>query len=295
MRLFDAIIDANHRAVSGDASAVVHVHEYPDELPVVGLTCIDPRLNPMFPAVLGLPTDKFIWLRNAGNIVTGPASSTIRSIALACAVKGGREIAVIGHSDCQVGKTSAADLLEKLRRSGVDRQSLPQNLSEFFGIFSSERHNVIKAVEFIRKSPLIGPKVVVHGFLVDTGTGRLEWLVNGYQAIQEPAPAPAAAEKAEPVIGGPHASAAIGSSDFHAGEFKIGGPLSAIGGGDGQVGSTDTKIGDVATKAVPVTPVQSASVSAGPSDVPPVQAPPRRGIPVPPPIRPRIVWQRRRK
>ena len=295
MRLFEAIIDANHRAVSGDPSAVVHVHEYADELPVVGLTCIDPRLNPMFPAVLGLPTDKFIWLRNAGNIVTGPASSTMRSIALACAVKGGKEIAVIGHSDCQVGKTSTTELIERLRRCGVDRAALPPNLSEYFGIFASERHNVIKAVEFIRKSPLIGRKVVVHGLVVDTSSGRLEWLVNGYQAIEEAAPPSPEVEKAEPVIGGAHGSTAIGSSDLHAGGFKIGGSLSAIGGGDGQVGSSDAKIGDVATKAVPVSPVHSTPIVSDSSDVPPIQAPLRRSIPVPPPIRPRLVWQRKRK
>ena len=30
----------------------------------------------------------------------------MRSLALACAVKGGREIAIIGHTDCQIAKTT---------------------------------------------------------------------------------------------------------------------------------------------------------------------------------------------
>ena len=75
--------------------------DFTGELPVIALTCIDPRLNRLFPGVLGLPEEHFIWLRNAGNIITGPLSSTMRSLALACAVKGGREIAIIGHTDCQ--------------------------------------------------------------------------------------------------------------------------------------------------------------------------------------------------
>src|SRR6266487_824731 len=112
MRLFEAIIDANHRAIAGDASASLHPAEFADELPIIALTCVDPRLNRLLPAVLGVPGEQFIWLRNAGNIITSPLSSTMRSLALACAVKGGREIAVIGHTDCQVCKTTVMKLTE---------------------------------------------------------------------------------------------------------------------------------------------------------------------------------------
>jgi len=184
MRLFEAILEANHRAVAGDKDAGLHPDDFAAELPVVALTCIDPRLNPLLPAVLGVPAEQFISLRNAGNIITGPLSSTMRSLALACAVKGGREIAVIGHTDCQVCKTSTIALLEKFKQLGVERHLLPDNLNEYFGMFSSERQNVIKACDFIRSSPLIGPQVPVHGLIVDIETGKLEWLVNGYEKWQ---------------------------------------------------------------------------------------------------------------
>jgi carbonic anhydrase len=101
----EAIVDANHRAVVGDGNAGVHPDDFAEALPLAALTCIDARLNAFFPGVLGLPKEQFIWLRNAGNIITGTASSTMRSLALACAVKGAKEIAVIGHTDCQVAKT----------------------------------------------------------------------------------------------------------------------------------------------------------------------------------------------
>src|SRR5579871_3903043 len=106
MRLFEAIVDANHRAVAGDAKAGLHVADFENELPVVALTCIDPRLNALFPNVLGLPGDQFIWLRNAGNIITNSTSRTMLSLALSCAVKGGKEIAIIGNTYWQVGKTT---------------------------------------------------------------------------------------------------------------------------------------------------------------------------------------------
>ncbi len=192
MRLFEAIIDANHRAVAGDASAGLHPADFADELPVIALTCIDPRLNAFFPNALALPAEQFIWLRNAGNIIFDPMSSMMRTLALACAVKGGKEIAIIGHTDCQVGKTTTMQLLDKFKTLGVERSLLPDNLNDFFGLFGSERQNVIKACDIIRHSPLIGPKIPVHGLLLDTETGKLDWVVNGYQTLETAASHPVA-------------------------------------------------------------------------------------------------------
>src|SRR5436190_10281234 len=182
-RLFEAMIEANHRALAGDSQAGLHPSEYEDELPLVALSCIDVRLNALLPQALGVPPEQFIWLRNAGNIITGPTSSTMRSLALACAVKGGQEIVVIGHTDCQVGKTTTMQLIDRLKALGVERHMLPDNLTEFFGMFGSERQNVIKAAGYARQSPLIGPKVPVHGLLLDISSGKVEWLVNGYQEM----------------------------------------------------------------------------------------------------------------
>src|ERR1051325_7019520 len=187
MRLFEAIIDANHRAIAGDTTAGLNLADYADESPVVALTCVDPRLNALFPNVLGLPGDQFIWLRNAGNIVTNPLGSTMRSLALACAVKGGKEIVIIGHTDCQVCKTSTMQLIDRLGALGIQRHLLPNNLTEYFGLFGSERQNVIGATDLVRSSPLIGPRVPVHGLLVDISTGKLDWLVNGYQRLESTA------------------------------------------------------------------------------------------------------------
>jgi carbonic anhydrase len=183
MRLLEAIVDANHRAAAGDTNAGLHPTEFAGELPLVALSCIDVRLNALLPQALGVPPDQFIWLRNAGNIITGPNSSTMRSLALACAVKGGKEIVIIGHTDCQVGKTTTMQLIDRLKALGVERHMLPDNLTEFFGMFGSERQNVIKAAGFARQSPLIGPKVPVHGLLLDIQTGKVEWVVNGYQEM----------------------------------------------------------------------------------------------------------------
>jgi carbonic anhydrase len=198
MHLLEAILAANHRALAGDKSAGLRPSEYSACLPLVALTCIDPRLNRLLPEVLGISEEDFIWLRNAGNIITGPMSSTMRPLALACAVKGGKEIVIIGHTDCKVRQTTTLDLTDGFKRAGVERGRLPDNLNEFFGLFASENQNVIRAADFVRQSPLIGPEIPVHGLMVDIGSGKLDWVVNGYQALEsartaKPAPTPGTA------------------------------------------------------------------------------------------------------
>jgi carbonic anhydrase len=271
MRLFEAIVDANHRAIAGDATAGVRVAEFDNELPVIALTCVDPRLNALFPNVLGLPGEQFIWLRNAGNIITGPLSSTMRSLALACAVKGGKEIAIIGHTDCQVGKTTTMQLLEKLEAMGVKRHLLPENLNEFFGMFGSDRQNVIKSCNFARPSPLIGPKVPVHGLLVDIETGKLEWLVNGYQNWES-----MSSQWNEAVKSAGHTIDMMKSlTDFNIGEMKF---------PETKIGETVIKAEDWLAKKVEQMEIKSVAATPPPVAIPP--EPPK--IPVPPPIRPRM-------
>src|SRR6266850_8001422 len=150
MRLFEAIIDANHRALAGDQNAGLHPADFAEELPLVALTCIDPRLNRLLPSVLGVPEEQFIWLRAAGNIITDPLGAMMRSLALACAIKRGKEIVIIGHTDCLVGKTTTMQLIDRMRTLGIERHLLPENINEYFGIFASERQNVIKAADIVR-------------------------------------------------------------------------------------------------------------------------------------------------
>jgi carbonic anhydrase len=290
MRLFEAIIDANHRAVAGDASAGLRPAEFAEELPVIALTCVDPRLNAFFPNALALPAEQFIWLRNAGNLITGTLSSTMRSLALACAVKGGREIAIIGHTDCQIAKTPVMVLLDNLKELGVDRSRLPDNLNEFFGTFGSERQNVIKACDFARQSPLIGPKIPVHGLLLDTESGKLEWIVNGYETLAHAAP-PTMGKTSFGTMG------ALGAfKDFEMGVMKF----------------PEMKIGEAAAKTpvaqppqvriVTLTPEEAPEATAAqvqqfaeknwPKAPPPTLPPQRKKSPPPPPIQPRPKFPR---
>jgi carbonic anhydrase len=279
MHLFEAILDANHRAVAGDNSAGLHPAEFANELPIIALTCIDPRLNALFPNVLGIPAEQFIWLRNAGNIITSPLSSTMRSLALACAVKGGKEIAIIGHTDCHVCQTTTMVLLDKLKALGVERHLLPENVNEFFGMFATERQNVIKACALARSSPLIGPKIPVHGLVVDIETGKLEWVVNGYDAWQFPA-APVQHIFAKLTDAATRELGSGPMANFHFGEMKF---------PEMKIGEASSKIGAPETKPVPAPVAVMPPLPVPPSSVRPAKAS------LPPPLRPRIVPPRERR
>jgi carbonic anhydrase len=270
MRLLEAIIAANHRALAGDATAGLRPADFADALPLVALTCIDPRLNPLIPEVLGVPEEQFIWLRNAGNIITGPLSSTMRSLALACAVKGGHEIALIGHTDCLVCRTSVLQLTEQFRRLDVERAQLPENLNEFFGLFASERQNVLKAADFVRRSPLIGPRVPVHGLLVDITTGKLEWLVNGYETL--------AAATTSPPAAGPAAGPAL--AGFNPGEMKLGN--FSTGAGPVDANRWLAEVTTIGSHAPPAAPPESTPPP--PTEPPPIKRrfePKPKTIPLP--------------
>jgi carbonic anhydrase len=272
MRLIEALIDANHRALAGDANAGLHLADYADELPIVAMTCIDPRLSRLLPGAMGLPPESFIWLRNAGNIITDPLSSMTRSLSLACAVKGGKEIAIIGHTDCQVCKTSLAQLIAKYKEMGIERAQLPDNLTEYFAIFSDERQNVRESVDRVRKSPLISRLTPVQGLMVDIVTGKLEWVVNGYEALQRLGEQPAGLKF--PEIG-------IGST--------VDNLTNKIGSTIGEIRTAETKIGEVAAEvkelvagAKPVPPIPPAP--SRPPPIPQVRPASSRTLPVPPPI-----------
>ena len=275
MRLFESIVAANARTVAGQPQAGDALAASPADLPVAVLTCIDARLNQLLPEALGLPEAQLIWLRNAGNIITGPLSSTLRSLALACAIKGAKEIAIIGHTDCLAGHTTALELLDRLAKLGVDRHRLPQNLVEYFGLFATERQNVLRGVELVRVSPLIGPRIPVHGLLIDIRTGRLEWVVNGYQVL-ETAPAGKAGELFQKTEHSLDAFAQIGNAV--ADEWKL--PSAKIGELAQSVQDWLKKAEQIAATVESTVGAKSATgAGAAPT---PAQAPPTAA---PPPLR----------
>jgi carbonic anhydrase len=159
-------------------------------------------------------------------------------------------------------------LLDKLQALGVDRRHLPESINDFFGTFGSERQNVIKACDFVRNSPLIGPKIPVHGLLIDVESGKLDWVVNGYDTLQ------AHALPQMPKMEFASLGTAGSFKDFEMGEMKF----------------PEMKIGDAALPANTVPPPVITPLSIVPPAPPLATLPPKKTsgkLPAPPPIKPR--------
>ena len=75
-----------------------------DALPLAALTLSCASLNSFFPGVLGAEEGQFIWLQMPAASSPGLTSSTVGCWRSHTAVKGAKEIAVVGHTDCRVAK-----------------------------------------------------------------------------------------------------------------------------------------------------------------------------------------------
>jgi carbonic anhydrase len=161
----------------------------------------------------------------------------------------------------------------------------------------SERQNVIRACDIIRHSPLIGPRIPVHGLLLDLATGKLESVVNGYDSFQNPASVVTAVGAAPALGSGLESLGAF--KEFALGEMKF--PDLKIGELAGQL---PAEIQREAAKLAAAAEKMQAAAAAGAFEVrqfapktgsplPPIRmkpaAPPPlppKKMPLPPPIRP---------
>ncbi len=163
------------------------------------VACIDSRLTGMLDACLGLPRNRAMVIRNAGNLISPVHQDVIRSVASALFVKNGKEILIVGHTDCALSKFSASDAIEAFRAQGIPRSAFgSEDLRAWFGAFSDVRDNIRHSIESLRNCGLVPPSIKVHGLLLDTASGALEILINGDETTASPVrsaePVPAQSE-----------------------------------------------------------------------------------------------------
>lgn len=159
----------------------------------VVLACIDPRLTGFLEPALGLPRNRAVVVRTAGN-QAGPANhDAVRSIAAAIYLRQASEIFVTGHTDCAMASFSSTQVIEAFRNAGVPRTAFGEDdLRDWFGAFSDVKGNVTSAVEYLRKCACIPRGVKVHGLILSLTDASLEVVANGDLApVAAPAPATA--------------------------------------------------------------------------------------------------------
>ena len=126
------------------------------------LTCMDARVD--VSAVLGLrPGDAHV-IRNAG----GRASTdALRALAVSQAVMHTREVMVIHHTECALGRFSQAQLDEQISAASG------HHFAEELGCFTDPIAAIAEDGERVRACPYLAARDKVRGFIYDLTSNLL--------------------------------------------------------------------------------------------------------------------------
>jgi carbonic anhydrase len=162
--MFDELLDANRRYSSGFELKGVPPRAARGFALV---TCMDSRIEPL--TMLGLVPGDAKILRNAGGRVT---VDVLRSLVLAVASLGVREVAVMQHTGCALmGRTEAevAAGIEEAAASSADGW-------EFLAILDPDE-SLRLDVESVRACPLLPVGTRVEGWRYDVETGLIDRVI----------------------------------------------------------------------------------------------------------------------
>jgi len=92
---------------------------------------------------------------------------------------GVKEIAIIGHHECGMAKTTSQSLTKAMTERGVSPDAIKmveKEMIEWADSFQRPEENVKEVVKQLRENPLIPKDVKVHGLMFHPRSGKLELL-----------------------------------------------------------------------------------------------------------------------
>jgi carbonic anhydrase len=187
MTILSEILDHNDAFVRSGEYEAFRTDQFPNKKLVI-LTCMDTRLVELLPHAMGVRNGDVKMIKNAGAIVSHPFGSVMRSILVAVYELGAAEVAVVGHYGCGMTGLSCAKVLEKVRQRVADPNVIDTlghagiDLQRWLVGFDHVEDGVRKSVEVIKHHPLLPGDVPVHGLIIHPETGKLDKLVDGYDA-----------------------------------------------------------------------------------------------------------------
>jgi carbonic anhydrase len=110
----------------------------------------------------------------------------MRSIMLAIYELHSDEVVVVGHTGCGMTGLSCERVLDKAKLRGVSEDVLATvrnsgiDLRKWLTGFEHVEDGVRGSVEVIRQHPLLPKDIPVHGMMIDSQTGALQLIVDGY-------------------------------------------------------------------------------------------------------------------
>lgn len=179
--MIDEILRHNRQFVDSRQYEQFATSKYPDKRIAI-VTCMDTRLTHLLPAALGIKNGDVKMIKNAGGTITNPFDSTVRSLLVAIYELGVNEVMIIGHTGCGVQGMDSAEMLEAMRKRGIDEEHISLmrhcgiDLDSWLHGFDCTETAVHETVDLIRHHPLMPHDITVRGFIIDSLTGALTQL-----------------------------------------------------------------------------------------------------------------------
>lgn len=134
---------------------------------------MDARLDPA--AAFGIPLGTAHVIRNAGGCV----KDSLRSIVISQQLLGTKEIILIKHTGCGMllfdTPTATGLVQENLGEEAV--QELKTEFGGEFLTYTDLEGNVKQEVEYLKKTKLVHPDIVISGWVYEVETGKVRQVV----------------------------------------------------------------------------------------------------------------------
>ena len=178
MTQIEEMLEFNRKFVESREYEKYQTSKYPDKKIAI-VTCMDTRLVTLLPAALGIKNGDIKLIKNAGGVITNPFDSTIRSLIVAIYELGVNEIMIIGHTGCGVQGMDSAEMLDLMRKRGIDEEHISLmrhcgiDLDSWLHGFDDTEAAILETVDLVRNYPLIPKDINVRGYIMDSVTGGL--------------------------------------------------------------------------------------------------------------------------
>lgn len=176
--MIDEILEYNRKFVENKEYEKYKTDKLPNKKLAI-VTCMDTRLTQLLPAALGLKNGDAKIIRNAGGTIVHPFGSAVRSLLVAIYELGVTDVMVIGHTECGAQHMNMNQMVEAMKKSGIEEETI--NSLKYFGVdmdkwlggFGCVEEAVAQSVDLLKNHPLIPKSVSIHGFVIETHTGKI--------------------------------------------------------------------------------------------------------------------------
>ena len=176
--IIEQLLEFNRQFVANRQYEQFVTSKYPDKKLAI-LSCMDTRLTELLPAALGLKNGDAKIIKNAGGLGISPFDSAMRSLLVAVYELGVEEIMVIAHSNCGACHMNGKQMKDLMVKRGIHQDVINTiglcgiDLDHWLEGFHDTEDSVRNTVNTIRNHPLIPQDVNLHGYIIDSVTGKL--------------------------------------------------------------------------------------------------------------------------